>query len=284
LQIARIQGQNNIIAAQSGLLAANNAVAAAGHAAAIDTLEQVLELRGEELTSLEAEKAYLQGQITLTDAQKNVSKAMHDINIVALEAEKGVQDRILEDINAQLGALNAQKQVYEDIRRLAEQIANRPVTPPSAPGSPGGPGGGPPGTVVATATKRNEPTLYLSRGTGTDGWYTSDGRMVVQGGAANPPGGYSVRWLAEGGMWRRGELAVLGEDGPELAIAARDMHVFPNGQSSDIARAFGGSSGSAGRARNVTVNVEYHRHGGTDYGEGTLLQVTREAVNIALRS
>jgi hypothetical protein len=68
------------------------------------------------------------------------------------------------------------------------------------------------------------------------------------------------------------------------------MHVFPHEQSSRIARAFGvgggGSSDGVGGsvAKNVTVNVEYHRHSGTDYGEGTLPQVIREAVNVALRS
>lgn len=289
-QIVRVQSQNNLIAAQSGLLNANNAVAAAGHAAAIDTLEQTLEMRQTEIDQLEDEKGYLQGQITLTQTQLDTSKLMHEMNVLSLEAQKLTQSRILEDINAQLGALNAQKQVYEDIRRLAEQIANRPANPPAAPPVPGqGGASGPPGTVVATATKNGEPTLYLSRGTGTDGWYTSGGQLIVQGGTVNPPSGYRVRWLAEGGTWHRGEMAVLGEEGPEIAIAKEDMHVFPHEKSESIARAFGRAStfrrGSSDEAsKNVVVNVEYHRHGGQDHGQATVQQVVREAVNVALRS
>jgi hypothetical protein len=83
---------------------------------------------------------------------------------------------------------------------------------------------------------------------------------------------------------------MVGEEGPELAIAAQDMHVFPHERSAAIARAFGrarGASNDGGvdsEGRNVTVNVEYHRHSGTDYGEASLPTVVREAINVALRS
>lgn len=284
-QIAQVQSQNDLITAQSTLIQTNNAVAAQGHDAAIIALQNSLDLRDDELTRLEQEKGYLEGQVTLIRTQNDVSSHMHDENLIRLNNQKIVQDNILEDINAQLGSLNAQKKVYEDIRDLANQIANRPANPPTQ----SSPSGGPPGTVVATATKSGEQTLYLSRGTGTDGWYTASGSLLVQGGNANPPSGYSVRWLAEGGTWRAGEVAVLGEEGAEIAIAKQDMHVFPHEKSEAIARAFGRAStfrrgGGDVEGRNVTVNVEYHRHQGTDYGEGTLPQVVREAVNVALRS
>lgn len=285
-QITAVQQQNALVQAQSALLTANNAVAAHGHQAAILTLENSIALRNTELLRLEAEKGYLEGQITLVQTQNLASAAMHNDTIIRLQAQKTLQDNILEDMNAQLGTLNAQKAVYESIRNLADQIANRPVNPPGAPQSPTG---GPPGTVAATATKEGSQTLYLSRGTGTDGWYTSGGQLVVAGGTAQPPSGYRVKWLAAGGAWHAGEMAVVGENGPEIAIAQRDMHVFPHEQSTRIARAFGVSGGgdglgSGGSGKQVTVNLEYHRHGGTDYGQGTLVQVVREAVNAALRS
>jgi hypothetical protein len=284
-QVAAVQRQNTLVQAQTTLIQANLAVQAAGNQAAITAQEYALELRQDELDALESEKTYLQGQITLINTQNTASAAMYNGNLVLLEAQKKKQDEILEDMNAQIAALNAQKAIYEDIRKLADAIANRPPNPTPAP-TPGAPGGhqGPPGNVVATASKNNEPTLYLSRGAGTDGWYTSDGRLIVQGGSANPPSGYRVRWLASGGTWHAGEVAVLGENGAELAIAKRDMHVFPHEQSKRIADAFGSTGSSGGNERNVTVNVEYHRHSGTDYGEATLQQVVREAVNYALRA
>jgi len=285
-QITAVQQQNALVSAQSALLSANNAVAAQGSQAQILGLQNSIALRQVEITHLGNERDLLQGQITLINTQTTASAAMHNENITRLENQKHLQDNILEDINAQLGSLNAQKKVYEDIRALADAIAARPVSPPGTTS----PSGGPPGTVAATATKSGAQTLYLSRGTGTDGWYTSSGQLIVQGGSANPPSGYQVKWLASGGTWHAGEVAVLGENGPEIAIAKSDMHVFPNEQSQRIARAFGGGtrsgsgSGSGAAQKNVTVNVEYHRHSGTDYGEGSLPQIVREAVNVALRS
>jgi hypothetical protein len=62
-------------------------------------------------------------------------------------------------------------------------------------------------------------------------------------------------------------------------------------RSASIARAFGKARSVIGvddeassSGRNVTVNVEYHRHSGTDYGEAGLPTVVREAINVALRS
>jgi hypothetical protein len=285
-QILRIQMQNDKYAAQTTLINSNNALAAAGFNAQIIALDATLTMRQRDIDKLKDEKDYLQGQNDLIQIQNDISGKMHDANLIRLQAQKTEQDHILDDINAQLGSLNAQKAVYEAIRNLADQIANRPANPPPAGG--GSSTGGPPGNVVATATKSGAQTLYLSRGTGTDGWYTSSGQMVVQGGTANPPSGYNVRWMAKGGTWHAGEVAVLGEDGPEIAIAKQDMHVFPHEKSEAIARAFGRGTRSVGKTdvvgKAVTVNVEYHRHSGTDYGEGTLSQVVREAVNVALRS
>jgi hypothetical protein len=132
-----------------------------------------------------------------------------------------------------------------------------------------------------------QPTLYLSRGTGTDGWYTSDGRLAIGGGNAPAPKGYKVKYLASGGDWPRGTLAVVGEDGPELAIAKQDLVVFPHEQSSSMMRGGSGhaigADGMVSGGKNVTVNVEYHRHSGKDYGEASLPMIVRQAVNIALR-
>lgn len=290
LQIEKIGTLNGQIAAQAALITANNAVAAQGYAVQIADLEQIIAHRDLELGRLQRQKEYLEGQNTVISTGIAVSAAGHAAQIIALAEQVSKQSDVVFLLNAQLGTLNAQKRVYEDIRALADAIANRPPNPTPVPPPNAPPPSGPPGTVAATATKDGQPTLYLSRGTGTDGWYTSDGRLQVQGANSSPPSGYRVRWLAEGGLWRAGEMAVVGEEGPELVIAARDMHVFPHEKSSAIARAFGrastysGDSGSDSTGKSVTVNVEYHRHSGNDYGEGTLVQVVREAVNVALRS
>jgi tape measure domain-containing protein len=280
-----VQQENDKIAVQTGLIDANNQLAAAGLNAQIIMLQTSITRRQTEIDKLNEMKGSIQGQTDLINTQNQVAAAGHDANLLSLNTQKNVQDDITVALNTQLGTLNAQKRVYEDIRDLANQINNRP------PDNSSSPTGGPPGAVAATASKSGEPTLYLSRGTGTDGWYTADGRLIVQGGSASPPSGYRVQWLAEGGTWHRGQVAVVGEDGPELAIAAQDMHVFPHERSASIARAFGKARSVIGvddeassSGRNVTVNVEYHRHSGTDYGEAGLPTVVREAINVALRS
>jgi hypothetical protein len=240
--ILLLQQENDKITVQTGLIDANNALAAAGLNAQIMLLQDSINKRQTEIDKLNEMKTSIQGQTDLINAQNQIAAAGHDANLLSLNTQKNVQDGIVVALNTQLGTLNAQKQVYQDIRDLANQINNRP------PDNSSSPTGGPPGTVAATASKSGEPTLYLSRGTGTDGWYTADGRLIVSGGSASPPSGYRVQWLAEGGTWHRGQVAVVGEDGPEIAIAAQDMHVFPHERSASIARAFG-------KARAVVVWV-----------------------------
>lgn len=286
-QIAAIQNQNNTIQAQSTLITANNATAAAGLNNEIALLQTVLGQRDAAIQKLNDEKTKIDAQTTAIQTQGQIAAANAQAQLIQLQSQLTEQETISIQLNAQLGTLNAQKKIYEDIRNLADAIANRPPNAQPAPSTGGQPTGGPPGTVVATATKEGSQTLYLSRGTGTDGWYTSSGQLVVQGGSANPPGGYKVKWMAAGGLQRAGELAIIGEEGPELTVSARDRVVFPTETTARIARAFGAHgavSGGDTEQRNITVNVEYHRHGSTDYGPASLERVVTEAVNVALRS
>lgn len=286
-----VQQENDLIDIQVSTITASNAVQAAAYGAQLIQIQAAVDGKQHEIDQLNAQKDLIGGATSLIQTQNTIAAAGLDAQIIQLTSQKATQDAIVVALNAQLGTLNAQKQVYEDIRNLADQIANRPPGATPAPGTGTGTSG-PPGTVAATATKDGSPTLYLSRGTGIDGWYTSSGQLMVQGGSANPPAGYKVKYLAAGGAWNAGEVAVLGENGPEIAIAARDMHVFPNEQSGAIARAFGGRSNGSGSGsgshadtmKNVTVNVEYHRHDGTDYGSASLPQIVRDAVSVALRS
>jgi tape measure domain-containing protein len=288
-QQAKIQQQNDSVTAQSTLIQANNAVAAAGYNQQLLIMQSVLDARQVEITKLNDQKDVINAQTGEINNQNAIAAAGHEAQLVQLNAQIASMSDLSNDLNAQLGTLNAQKKVYEDIRTLADQIANRPANPPAGPPgvTPGTPTSGPPGTVVATATMSGQPTLYLSRGTGTDGWYTSDGRLAIGGGNAPAPKGYKVKYLASGGDWPRGTLAVVGEDGPELAIAKQDLVVFPHEQSSSMMRGGSGhaigADGMVSGGKNVTVNVEYHRHSGKDYGEASLPMIVRQAVNIALR-
>lgn len=282
------QQENDKISAQLALVDANNKLAAAGYAAQLIQLDAMLTRRQHDIDMLGEAKKQIEIHTNLITTQNQIAASGHEARLLALNQQKYAQDELIVGMNSQLGTLNAQLEVYKKIREQVDAInKNPPATPP--PGGTPAPGG-PPGTVAATATKEGAQTLYLSRGAGTDGWYTGTGQLVVAGGNASPPSGYRVKWLAEGGTWHKGEVAVVGEEGPELAIAPRDLHVFPHERSASIARAmskFGGDGGGTSDdapQKNVVVNVEYHRHGGEDYGQGTIAQIVREAVNVALRS
>lgn len=280
--LGKINEENASVAAQSALIQANNAVAAAGYNAQLIIMGNVLAARQNEIQKLKDQKDLIDAQSTQIGIQNQIAATGHEAQLAQLNAQLVAMSTLSDDLNAQIGSLNAQKKIYQDIRDLADAIANRPKTPTPAP-TPGGTGGGPPGTVAATATKDGSPTLYLSRGAGVDGWYTNSGQLIVAGGSANAPSGYKVKWLAAGGLLRAGEMAIVGENGPEPIIAARDMVVFPSERTRRASGAVYGSGSDNSSASNVTVNVEYHRHSGTDYGEGTLPQVVREAVQFALR-
>ncbi len=285
-QVTKIQEQNDTLTAQAAIITANNAVAAASYNSQLIIMQEILDARQAEITKLNDQKTILEAQTGEITTQNNIAAAGHQAQLVLLNSQEAAQQTILSDLNAQIGSLNAQKKIYQDIRDLADYIANRPVSPTPAPVTVGGGTGtgGPPGAVVATATKDGAPTLYLSRGTGIDGWYTSSGQMIAQGGSANPPSGYKIKWLADGGLLKKGEIAIVGERGPEPIVAQQDLVVFPNETlSGGFGRGIGNLLDGTGTGNNINVSVEYHRHGGTDYGEATLTQVVREAIDIALR-
>lgn len=285
-QQRKIQQQNDSVQAQSALIQANNDVAAAGYNAQLIIMQSLLDARQLEITKLNDQKDVINAQTGEINNQNQIAAAGHEAQLAQLNSQIQSMAELSDTLNAQIGALNAQKKIYEDIRNLADQIANRPANPVNAPVTTGTGTGGPPGTVVATATLSGSPTLYLSRGTGTDGWYTSDGRLILAGGSVGAPSGYKVKYLASGGDWPRGTMAMVGEDGPELAIAKQDLVVFPHEQSRSMMShgfaAVGGDNAPSG-GKNVTVHVEYHSHAAKSYGEASLPMIVREAVNMALR-
>lgn len=81
-----------------------------------------------------------------------------------------------------------------------------------------------------------------------------------QGATVNIVGRMSERAMAEGGFARRGEVALVGEEGPELVAFARDAHVTPADETQRLLRG-GGSGGAIGSGGGnnyyVTVNMPF---------------------------
>jgi len=211
-------------------------------------------------TAQELWKTQTKASSTFGDSIKQIGQSM----TTALLNGTKLND-VFKNMAKSLAALAAQKLVFEPLANGIDNLANKlfgtgkytpqPVMPGSAGtttagGSSGGglgalspalglAGGGPPPIANALAQGFN----FLGKSTGLP----LPTNMIA--GGLNFLGRLGIPGFARGGLAAGGELALTGENGPELSVSAGDRYVFSASQTQNLmkaAQAYSSSVGSLG--------------------------------------